>query len=365
MSPFFFSFARRKIQDGESGWCNTERQSYHIANSPVYETMKTILTITGSDSTSESGVQADIRTITALGVKAVSVITSVTIQNTIGIQDFYDLPAAVVSGQLDAIINDVEPEVVKIGMIRSADVLAVIVGALKKYKPTAVVYDPILFSSRGDRLMGMDAIEQVRSQLFPLCTVIVMRKRESTLLLKDYIKDNVCLLDDSVEHGYANSFASALSVYLSQGQDTTTAMASAQAFISRQTAKPDKLQGRSGELYNEFISRVSEQYGQNSDVAHYADILNVSGRYLAQVCRRIAGKSPKNIIDSYIVKGITVRLATTGDTIQAIACDFGFANQAHLSKFFKNQMGLSPTEYRRKVSQEAAGIATPATHRRK
>lgn len=91
--------------------------------------MKTILTITGSDSTSRSGVQADIRTITALGVKAVSVITSVTIQNTIGIQDFYDLLAAVVSGQLDAIINDVEPEVVKIGMIRSADVLAVIVGA--------------------------------------------------------------------------------------------------------------------------------------------------------------------------------------------------------------------------------------------
>lgn len=323
-------------------------------------TMKTILTITGSDSTGESGVQADIRTISALGVKAVSVITSVTIQNTIGIQDFYDLPASVVSGQLDAIINDVQPEVVKIGMVRNSDVLAVIVGSLRRYRPAAVVYDPILFSSRGDRLMGSDAIEQVRRQLFPLCTVIVMRKRESKLLLDDYIRDNVCLLDDSVEHGYANSFSSALSVYLSQGEDTDTAIASARKFISRQTTKADPLHGRSGELYNEFINRVSEEYSHNSDVAHYADVLNVSGRYLAQVCRRIAGMSPKNIIDRYIVKGIIVRLTTTGDNIQTIAGDFGFANQAHLSKFFKNQVGKSPTEYRRKASQGSAVFAPPS-----
>lgn len=325
-------------------------------------TMRTILTITGSDSTGESGVQADIRTITALGVKAVSVITSVTIQNTIGIQDFYDLPASVVSGQLDAIINDVEPEVVKIGMVRNSDVLAVIVDSLRRYKPAAVVYDPILFSSRGDRLMGMDAIEQVRRQLFPLCTVIVMRKRESKLLLEDYIRDNVCLLDDSVEHGYANSFSSALAVYLSQGEDIGAAIDSARTFISRQTTKADPLQGRSGELYNEFVSRVSEEYRRNSDVAHYADVLNVSGRYLAQVCRRIAGKSPKSIIDSYIVKGIIVRLTTTGDNIQTIADDFGFANQAHLSKFFKNQMGQSPTEYRRKASHEPSAFASRTVH---
>lgn len=120
--------------------------------------MKTILTITGSDSTGESGIQADINTMTSLGAKAVSVVTSVTIQNTIGIQDFYDLPSDVVSGQLDAIINDVEPEVVKIGMIREAEQLKVIVRALRRYRPSAVVYDPILFSSRGDRLMGTDVI---------------------------------------------------------------------------------------------------------------------------------------------------------------------------------------------------------------
>ena len=85
-------------------------------------------------------------------------------------------------------------------------------------------------------------------------------------------------------------------------------------------------------------------------MAHYADALNVSGRYLAQVCRRIAGKSPKNIIDSYQIKGLKTRLASTDDSIQQIAREFGFANQAHLSKFFKKYVGSSPTEYRRRRS---------------
>lgn len=309
---------------------------------------QTILTITGSDSTGESGVQADIRTMSALGARPVSVITSITIQNTIGIQDFHDLPPEVVSGQLEAIINDVQPEVVKIGMIRDSGVLDVVVGALRKYHPRAVVYDPILFSSRGDRLMGSDVIERIRRRLFPLCTVIVMRRREGEQLLDGYIGGNVCLIDDIGGHGYANDFSSALSVYLSQGSDREEAVGKARAYVDRQSPNIDRLQGRSGELYHDFVACVAECYEHNSDVAFYADRLNVSPRYLAQVCRRIAGKSPKAIIDSRVVEGIAVRLSTTGDSIQSIAADFGFANQAHLSKSFKKIAGLSPTEYRKR-----------------
>lgn len=307
---------------------------------------RAILTITGSDSTGESGIQADIRIISELGMKAVSVVTSITLQNTIGIQDVYDLPAAIVSGQLDAIINDVQPAVVKIGMIRNSEVLGVVVKALKRYRPNAIVYDPILFSSRGDRLMGTDVIEQMRRQLFPLCTVIVMRKHESKTLLDNYVGRNVCFIDDSAVHGYANDFSSALSVFLAQGYGVENAIDKANEYINRQNAKADRLQGRSGELYGEFINRVAHDYGRSSDVAHYADALNVSARYLAQVCRRIAGKSPKGIIDGYLVEGIKVRLSTTADPIQQIARDFGFTNQAHLSKFFKKITGVSPTNFR-------------------
>ena len=82
-----------------------------------------ILTITGSDGTGISGVQADIRFIHELGGQAVSAITSITVQNTLGIQQFHDLPAAIVRQQVEAIINDLQPQVIKIGLLRRADVV--------------------------------------------------------------------------------------------------------------------------------------------------------------------------------------------------------------------------------------------------
>ena len=94
-----------------------------------------ILTITGSDSTGGSGVQADIRTISELGGYAVSAITSITVQNTLGIQEFFDIPAEIVSGQIEAIMNDMQPDIVKIGMIRRVETLNVVIDALTKYRP--------------------------------------------------------------------------------------------------------------------------------------------------------------------------------------------------------------------------------------
>ncbi len=305
-----------------------------------------ILTITGSDSTGESGVQADITAISALGAKAVSVITSVTMQNTLGIQHFYDLPTSIVSGQLDAIVNDVMPETVKIGMVRSAEVVRAVVGALKRYKPKAVVYAPVLFSSHGDRLMGTETIDVIRQKLFPLCNMIVMRRRESDLLLRDYIGDNVRFLDDAVGHGSVNMFTSALVVYLNQGNSMEDAISKAHSFANSHTSNSARLTGRSGELYADFISLVKQASSTKTDIAHYADVLNVSGRYLAQVCRLVAGKSPKSIVDAYLVEDIKAHLAATHDTIQQTAVAFSFANQAHLSKFFKKLTGMTPTEYR-------------------
>lgn len=310
-----------------------------------------ILTITGSDSTGESGVQADITTISTLGAKAVSVITSVTIQNTLGIQHFYDLPTPIVSGQLDAIVNDVMPETVKIGMVRSAEVVSAVVSALKRYKPKAVVYAPVLFSSHGDRLMGTETIDAIRQKLFPLCSLIVMRRRESNLLLCDYIGDNVRFLDDAVGHGSVNMFTSALAVYLNQGDCMDDAIAKAHSFANSLTSSRVRLTGRSGELYADFINMVKKESSTKTDIAHYADTLNVSGRYLAQVCRLVAGKSPKSIVDAYLVDDVKAHLIATHDTIQQTAVAFGFANQAHMSKFFKKLTGMTPTEYRNNMQE--------------
>ena len=314
-----------------------------------------ILTITGSDSTGGSGVQADIKTISELGGYAVSAITSITVQNTLGIQEFFDVPAEIVSGQIEAIMNDIQPSIVKVGMIRRVETLEVVIDALTKYRPDYIIYAPAIWSSNGDALMTEDVVSQIRYRLLPLCSVVVARKKENDIILQDtkllrMAEGNgmqVFLLDNANSHGLTNRFSSALAVYLNQGKKMEDALAMAQDFINVELTRESNLQGRSSELYNQFISQVNNFCRTYSDVHFYADQLNVSSRYLAQVTRRISGKTPKAIIDEYIVKEIERELSTTTHTVQEIANTFGFSSQAHLTKFFKKMRGLTPSEYRK------------------
>ena len=315
-----------------------------------------ILTITGSDSTGGSGVQADIKTISELGGYAVSAITSITVQNTLGIQEFFDVPAEIVSGQIEAIMNDIQPSIVKVGMIRRVETLEVVIDALTKYRPDYIIYAPAIWSSNGDALMTEDVVSQIRYRLLPLCSVVVARKKENDIILQDtkllrMAEGNgmqVFLLDNANSHGLTNRFSSALAVYLNQGNKMDEALAKAQDFINVELTRESNLQGRSSELYNQFISQVNNFCRTYSDVHFYADQLNVSSRYLAQVTRRISGKTPKAIIDEYIVKEIERELSTTTHTVQEIANTFGFSSQAHLTKFFKKMRGVTPSEYRKK-----------------
>ncbi len=314
------------------------------------------MTITGSDSTGGSGVQADIKTISELGGYAVSAITSITVQNTLGIQEFFDVPAEIVSGQIEAIMNDIQPSVVKVGMIRKVETLDVIIDALTKYRPDYIVYAPAIWSSNGDALMTEDVVSQIKYRLLPLCSAVVARKKENDIMLQDSkllrrAEDGglcVFMLDNANSHGLINRFSSALSVYLTQGKKMEEALAMAQDFINVEWARERNLQGRSSDLYSQFISQVVNYCRTYSDVHFYADQLNVSSRYLAQVTRRISGKTPKNIIDEYIVKEIERELTTTTHTVQEIANSFGFSSQAHLTKFFKKMNGETPSGFRQK-----------------
>ncbi len=287
------------------------------------------MTITGSDSTGGSGVQADIKTISELGGYAMSAITTITVQTTLGIQQFYDVPATIVAGQIDAVMNDFEPEVVKIGLIRREDTLDVIVKALQKYRPRHVILDTVVLSSRGDTLISREMLEAISHQLVPLCTLVIKK-------------------DDGSMHGLSNRYASAVAVFLSQGLSPDEAESKAKAYINTQVVKASDLQGRSSELYNELIDAIMEHHREASDVRFYAELLNVSSRYLAQVTRRISSKSPKAIIDNYLIHEIELQLKSTDNTVQEIAYRFGFSSQAHFTKFFKKLKGVSPTEYRKR-----------------
>ena len=290
--------------------------------------MKPILTITGSDSTAGSGVQADIKTISELGGYAMSAITSITVQTTLGIQQFYDVPATIVAGQIDAVMNDFEPEVVKIGLIRREDTLNVVIKALQRYCPRHVILDSVVLSSHGDMLISREMQDAILHRLLPLCTLVVKK-------------------DDGSRHGLSNCYASAVAVFLSQGSSPEEAESKAKAYINTQMMRANDLQGRSSELYNELLDAIVEHHREASDVRFYADLLNVSSRYLAQVTRRISGKSPKAIIDDYLIHEIELQLKSTDNTVQEIAYRFGFSSQAHFTKFFKKLKGVSPTEFRK------------------
>ncbi len=318
--------------------------------------IKPILTVTGSDGTGGAGVQADIKTISELGGYAASAVTSITVQNTLGIQEFYDIPAEIVSSQIEAIMNDMQPTVVKVGMIRKVETLNVVIDALTKYRPEHIIYAPSIWSSSGEALMSENVVTQIKYRLLPLCSIIVARKKESDSILQNSRQLrmaesdglNVYRLDNANSHGLINRFSSALAVYLSQGRKMDDALAMAQDFINVELVRESSLQGRSSELFNQFISQVNNFCRTYSDVRFYAEQLNVSGRYLAQVTRRMSGKTPKAIIDEYIVKEIERELSTTTQTVQEIANAFGFSSQAHLTKFFKKMRGVTPSAFRKK-----------------
>lgn len=290
----------------------------------------TILTITGSDGTGGSGIQADIRFITQLGGVAVSVVTSITVQNTLGIQEFYDLPANVVRQQMEAIINDLQPQVVKVGLLRRTDVVCAVADVLRHYHPRHIIYAPVLKSTRGDELISPQVYETIKQQLIPLCSLVLEPSDLPTA---------------SRRHGEANQLSSAVAVFLSRGEQINEALLHARAYLNQLPVGYVEENSRSSELYNQFRDAVERFYHRYADVAFYAEQLNVSPRYLGQVTRRICNRSPKAIIDERITDEIA-SLLTTRKPLKEIASTLGFSSQAHLSRYFKKQKGMSPTEYK-------------------
>ena len=148
-------------------------------------------------------------------------------------------------------------------------------------------------------------------------------------------------------HGQANLKASALAFYLNSGYSEAEADAAAHKFV-RASSGQTSLQGRGGELYREFLTRVARHWRTNSDVSFYAEALNVSMRYLAQVTRRAANQTPKAIIEEHVACEAESALRSTDCTVQEVARALGFSSQAHFSKFFRKVRGVSPSEFRRR-----------------
>jgi hydroxymethylpyrimidine/phosphomethylpyrimidine kinase len=144
--------------------------------------VKQVLTIAGSDSGGGAGIQADIKAMSANGVFAMSVITAVTAQNTEEVTDVFELPTAVIASQLDAVFDDFEVAAVKTGMLASVAIVEVIVKMLAPQNIANLVVDPVMISKSGHPLLQSDAIETIKSRLFPLALVVTPNVHEAQQL---------------------------------------------------------------------------------------------------------------------------------------------------------------------------------------
>ena len=156
--------------------------------------MKTALTIAGSDSSGGAGVQADIKTMITNGVYAMSAITALTAQNTIGVRVVFDVTPDFLQQQLDAVFEDIFPDSVKIGMVSSGELINVIADRLKFYNAKNVVVDPVMVATSGAALIKTDAIKVLAAKLLPLATLVTPNIPEAEILSDMKICDKADML---------------------------------------------------------------------------------------------------------------------------------------------------------------------------
>lgn len=238
-----------------------------------------VLSIAGSDSGGGAGIQADIKTISAMGCYATSAITAITVQNTLGVQAVHPVPVDILESQIDAVLSDIGTDAIKIGMLHSAEAANIVANMIAKYKINNVVLDPVMVSTSGHRLVEENAIEVIQNRLMSLSRVITPNIPEAEILAgckiegeKDFEKvarllshhsgvsvllkaghlDGKYLVDyfynaedntitklpsKRVEtpntHGTGCTLSSALAAAIARGEDLTTATLSAKRYIEQ------------------------------------------------------------------------------------------------------------------------------------
>ncbi|GAB3528617.1 bifunctional hydroxymethylpyrimidine kinase/phosphomethylpyrimidine kinase [Pontibacter brevis] len=147
-----------------------------------------VLTIAGSDSGGGAGIQADLKTFSALGCFGTSAITAITVQNTCGVTGIHSIPADIVQGQIKAVMDDIKPAAIKIGMVHSADLVQAIAEQLKNYA-VPVVLDPVMVATSGDKLIEDNTIALLKKELLPLAELATPNLDEAEILAGRQIKD--------------------------------------------------------------------------------------------------------------------------------------------------------------------------------
>ena len=263
------------------------------------------LTIAGSDSGGGAGIQADLKTFAARGVYGMSVITSVTAQNTVGVQRVFDLPEEVVAQQIESVLSDIGAEAIKIGMLANAGIVKTVADTLKSYQNIPLVVDPVMVAKSGNVLLASEAVTTLIDTLFPMATVITPNLDEAATLTGikatdvegmqviarklfdmgpryvvvkgghlegaavDVLFDGITFdtfesdrIDTPNTHGTGCTFASAIAAELAKGLDVKTAVGEAKAYVTDAIRYADPIGNGHGPV-NHFHSLYREVEKRN------------------------------------------------------------------------------------------------------
>lgn len=244
------------------------------------------LSIAGSDPSGGAGIQADLKTFSALGVYGAAAVTALTAQSTRGVSAVHDLPAAFVVAEIDALFEDLRIDAVKIGMLASAAVAEAVADRLAHYGAQNVILDPVMVSTSGARLLAEDAVDVMRRRLLPLATLVTPNLAEAAVLLGEAEPDSVAAMSgmarrlqalgpravllkgghlageaspdvffdgaDLVEllakrgpakntHGTGCTLSSAVAAFVAKGEDKLAACRAAKAYVTAAIAAGDRL----------------------------------------------------------------------------------------------------------------------------
>lgn len=181
-----------------------------------------VLTIAGFDGSGGAGIQADIKTASALGCFSTSVLTALPVQNTQGVRKIYPIPVEAVADQIEAILDDIFPDAIKIGMVHTPQLVETIANTLGKYKKIPLVFDPVMVATSGHRLIEEETISAIIEQLFPIADVITPNMDEAAILAHLPVKT----LEDMYAAGKAIKQLGCKTILLKGGHQETSTLTS-------------------------------------------------------------------------------------------------------------------------------------------
>jgi len=364
-----------------------------------------ILTITGSDSNGASGIQADIKTISLLGGYACTAITSISVRSSNSDISINDLSTDLVIKQILPIFEEFRPKAIKIGLVR--DVRTIIEISKEIVRCDNIVLDSAIKSSKGETLIPPKSVTAIKDFILPKTKVLIIKRVEAEHLLScnitttqemenaarellklgpwsvliqgghcaDGIVTDIFVTEQDSRnphyftspdtdgwnlHGVGGTLSSAVATFLGKGESVRDAVIKAHEYIRNlviysvsqensgvlQHVQNNKVSPRIADIYNQLMSLVAKHCKQARDVNFYADKLNITPRYLSQITHKIVSKSPKELIDNYLMKEIEEVLITTSLSMQEISYRYGFASPSLFCKYFRLNKGISPVQYR-------------------